>query len=107
VTLTLVTGPGERTYWLQYAAKDAAARQRALAGLTESRVVVSRHDRGRPCRREAVERAHGALSARRLRRAREVVAAAAVAREAQLRLMNGVYGGGAEPEPGQPVKVVN
>jgi predicted Zn-dependent protease len=26
--------------------------------------------------------------------------------EAQLRLMNGAYGGG-EPKPGQPVKVVN
>ena len=30
--LTLVTGPGGRIYWLQYAAKDAAARQRAAAG---------------------------------------------------------------------------
>ncbi|HEY6355657.1 MAG TPA: peptidase, partial [Burkholderiaceae bacterium] len=27
--------------------------------------------------------------------------------EAQLRLMNGDYGGGAEPKAGQPVKVVN
>ncbi|HET7527411.1 MAG TPA: M48 family metalloprotease, partial [Burkholderiaceae bacterium] len=28
VTMTLVSGPGERTFWLQYAAKDSAARQR-------------------------------------------------------------------------------
>jgi hypothetical protein len=27
--------------------------------------------------------------------------------EAQLKLMNGVYGGGAEPKPGQAVKVVS
>ena len=26
--------------------------------------------------------------------------------QAQLKLINGVYGGGAEPRPGQPVKVV-
>jgi hypothetical protein len=27
--------------------------------------------------------------------------------EAQLKLINGVYGGSVEPKPGQPVKVVN
>jgi len=36
VTLTLVNGPGERTFWLQYVAKDAAARQRAEPGLAEA-----------------------------------------------------------------------
>jgi predicted Zn-dependent protease len=41
VTLTLVTGPGDRNYWLQYAAKDAAARQRARPA-ERGRVVVPR-----------------------------------------------------------------
>ena len=34
--VTLVTGPGDHIYWMQYAAKSADARQRAQPGLMEA-----------------------------------------------------------------------
>jgi predicted Zn-dependent protease len=107
VTLTLVTGPGERTYWLQYAAKDTAARQRAEAGLTEAESsfrAMTAADRaaGKPWSVQTVPYPRGGFG--ELARSSPLPAARA---EAQLRLMNGVYGGGGEPKAGQPVKVVN
>ena len=107
ITLTLVTGPGERTYWMQYAAKDAAARQRASAGLTETESsfrAMTAADRAaaRPWSVQTVPFPRGGFG--ELARSSPLPPARA---EAQLRLMNGAYGGGGEPKPGQPVKGVN
>jgi predicted Zn-dependent protease len=107
VTLTLVTGPGERTYWLQHVAKDAAARQRATAGLSEAESsfrTLTPADRAaaRPWSVQTVPFPRGGFA--ELAKTSPLPPARA---EAQLRLMNGAYGGGAEPKPGQPVKVVN
>jgi predicted Zn-dependent protease len=107
VTLTLITGPGERTYWLQHVAKDAAARQRATAGLSEAESsfrALTAADRAaaRPWRVQAVPFPRGGFA--ELAKTSPLPPARA---EAQLRLMNGAYGGGAEPKLGQPVKVVN
>jgi predicted Zn-dependent protease len=106
ITLTLVTGPGERTYWMQYAAKDAAARQRATAGLTETESsfrAMTAADRAaaRPWTVQTVPFPRGGFG--ELAKSSPLPPARA---EAQLRLMNSAYGGG-EPKPGQPVKVVN
>ncbi|MDT8989905.1 M48 family metalloprotease [Curvibacter sp. APW13] len=100
---TVVSGPGDNTYLLQYLARDTAALQRAMPGL------------------QAVESSFRPLSAQDRSQAREWAIATApypkggfaeLARnsplpraEQQLRLLNGVYGGG-EPKPGQMVKVV-
>jgi len=105
LTLTLVNGPGDRIYWLQYAAKDAAARQRADAGLLEAESsfrALTAADRAaaRPWRVQTVPYPRGGFA--ELARASPLTQRA----EEQLRLLNGVYGGGAEPKPGQPVKVV-
>jgi predicted Zn-dependent protease len=106
IALTLVTGPGERTYWMQYAAKDAAARQRATAGLTETESsfrAMTAADRAaaRPWSVQTVPLPRGGFG--ELARSSPLPPAQA---EAQLRLMNGAYSGGGEPKPGQPVKVV-
>jgi predicted Zn-dependent protease len=107
VTLTLVTGPGDRTYWLQYAAKDAAARQRAEAGLTEAEssfrpMTAADRAAAKPWSVQTVPFPRGGFA--ELARASPLPAASA---EAQLRLMNGAYGSGVAPKPGQAVKVVN
>ena len=107
VTLTLVTGPGQRTYWMQHAAKDAAARQRAAAGLAETESsfrALTAADRAvaRPWSVQTVPFPRGGFA--ELAKASPLPPARA---EAQLRLMNGAYGGGTEPKPGQPVKTVN
>ncbi|HSB98452.1 MAG TPA: M48 family metalloprotease [Burkholderiaceae bacterium] len=106
VSLTLVTGPGERNYLLQYAAKDAAARQRAAAGLQEAESsfrAMTAADRAaaRPWGVQTVPYPRGGFA--ELARSSPLPSARA---EAQLKLINGVYGGGAEPMPGQPVKAV-
>jgi predicted Zn-dependent protease len=105
VTFTLVTGPGERNYLLQYASKDAAALQRAAAGLLEAESsfrALNAADRAaaRPWSVQAVPYPRGGFG--ELARSSPLPARA----EAQLKLINGVYGGGTEPRPGQPVKVV-
>ena len=106
VALTLVTGPGDRTYWLQSVAKDGNARQRAQAGLTEAEASfrpMSPADRAaaKPWSIQTVTFPRGGFS--ELAKASPLPAARA---EAQLKLMNGVYSGGAVPRPGQAVKVV-
>ncbi|MDN3919125.1 M48 family metalloprotease [Roseateles violae] len=106
VTLTLVSGPGERTYWLQHAAKSAEAGQRAQAELAEAENsfrALSAADRqaAQPWSVQAVPYPRGGFA--ELAKASPLPAATA---EAQLRLMNGVYGGGPEPRPGAMVKVV-
>jgi predicted Zn-dependent protease len=107
VVLTLVSGPGQRTYWLQYAAKDTAARQRAEAGLTEAESsfrAMTAADRAaaRPWSVQTAPYPRGGFA--ELARSSPLPAARA---EGQLRLMNGAYNGGAEPKAGQLVKVVN
>jgi len=107
VSLTLVTGPGERNYLLQYVGKDAAARDRASAGIREAESsfrALTAADRAtaRPWIVQTVPYPRGGFS--ELAKSSPLPAARA---EAALKLMNGVYGGGAEPKPGQPVKVVN
>jgi len=106
VRLTLVTGPGERNYLLQYAAKDAAAMQRAAAGMLEAESsfrALTAADRAaaRPWIVNTVPYPRGGFA--ELARSSPLPARA----ESQLRLMNSAYGGDAEPKPGQPVKVVN
>jgi predicted Zn-dependent protease len=106
VTMTLVTGPDKRTYWLQYAAKNAEARQRAMPGLMEAESSfrpMSSADRAaaKPWTVQSAPYPRGGFN--ELAKASPLPAARA---EAQLKLMNGVYGGGADPKTGQAVKVV-
>jgi len=104
-TFTLVTGPGDRNYLLQYAAKDPAAMQRAAAGLREAEAsfrALTAADRAaaRPWHVDTVPYPRGGFA--ELARSSPLPQRA----QAQLQLINGVYGGGAEPKPGQPVKAV-
>jgi predicted Zn-dependent protease len=106
VTLTLVTGPGGRNYLMLYAAKDTAALQRAGAQLVEAESSfreLTSADRAaaRPWSVNTTPYPRGGFA--EMARTSPLPARA----EAQLRLMNSAYGGGVEPKPGQPVKVVN
>lgn len=106
VTLTLVTGPAGRNYLMQYAAKDAATLQRSNAQLKEAEAsfrALTAVDRtaARPWSVKAAPYPRGGFA--ELARSSPLPARA----EAQLKLMNSAYGGGAEPKPGQLVKVVN
>lgn len=100
---TLVSGPGEQTYMLQYSAKDAPALQRARAQLREAegsfRALTAQDRRAaRPWVIDTVAYPKGGFA--------ELAKASPIANpEQQLRLINGYYGGGA-PKPGQLVKVV-
>jgi len=105
VRLTVANGPGSRSYLLQYAGRDAAALQRALAGLAEAESsfrALTAADRAaaRPWTVKVVAYPRGGFA--ELARGSPLPTQA----EAQLRLMNGAYGAAAEPKPGQPVKVV-
>lgn len=106
VALTLVTGPGDRNYWLQQAAKSNDARQRAQAALAEAEgsfraMTAADKAAARAWSVQAAPYPSGGFA--ELARASPLPAASA---EAQLKLMNGVYGGGAEPKVGEMVKVV-
>ena len=106
VAVTLVTGPGDRNYWLQPAARNAEARQRAQAGLTEAESsfrTMSADDRAaaKPWRVQSAPYPRGGFG--ELAKSSPLPPATA---EAQLKLMNGVYGGGTNPKPGDLVKVV-
>jgi predicted Zn-dependent protease len=103
--VTLVTGPGNRHYLLQGAARDAAAQGRAAAALAQAESsfrALTPADRGaaRPWVLNTVPYPRGGFA--ELARQSPLPAQA----EAQLRLMNGAYGGSAEPRPGHLVKVV-
>jgi predicted Zn-dependent protease len=105
IEVTVVSGPGGRNYLLQYAAKDAAARQRAGAGLLQAEASfrpMSAIERtaARPWVLKAVPLPRGGFA--ELARSSPLPAPA----EAQLRLINGVYGETADPKPGWLVKVV-
>jgi len=102
VQATLVTGPGPRTYLLQTASKDPAALQRAAAGLQEAEAsfrALTAADRAaaKPWLVRTVLMPAGGF-AELARRSTQT--------EAVLRLLNGVYGGGADPKPGVAVKFV-
>lgn len=106
VRLTIVTGPGGRNYLMQYAAKGAAALQRSDAQLLEAESsfrALTAADRAaaRPWRVKLAPYPRGGFA--ELARSSPLPTRA----EPQLRLINGVYGGSAEPKPGQLVKIVN
>ena len=103
VTATVVTGPQRRHYLLLHAGKDAAALQRARAGLREAEasfrgLVPADRDDARPWVLDLSTYPRGGYA--ELARRSPLPQA-----EAQLRLINGHYGGG-EPRVGQSVKVV-
>ncbi|HET7793406.1 MAG TPA: M48 family metalloprotease [Rhizobacter sp.] len=106
VDLTLVSGPGGHTYALQRAAKSAAAMQNAGTQLAEAEgsfraMTAADRTAARPFTVKTVAYPRGGFA--ELARSSPLPVRA----EDQLRLMNGAYGGGAEPKPGQLVKVVN
>ena len=99
---TLVSGPGSRTYLLQSVAKDAAALQRAAAGLQEAESSfrpLNAADRtaAKPWLVRTVPMPTGGFAE---------LARRSTQSEAVLRLLNGVYGGGTDPKPGASVKLV-
>ncbi len=106
VTLTLVTGPSGRNYLMQYAAKDATTLQRNAGQIAEAEssfraLTAADRTAARPWAVKTVPFPRGGFA--ELVRSSPLPARA----EAQLKLMNSAYGGGAEPKLGQAVKVVN
>jgi predicted Zn-dependent protease len=102
--LTLVSGPHDHNYLLQYAARDAATLQRNLGqiGAAESSfraLSAADHKAARPWTIDIAPYPAGGFAELAKRSPLTTMA------EQQLRLMNGAYGGG-EPGAGQPVKVV-
>ncbi|RZU02994.1 M48 family metalloprotease [Rivibacter subsaxonicus] len=107
VQATIVTGPANSNYLLLYAAKDAAARERALPQLREAEAsfrAMSAADRkaAEPWTIRAVPYPRGGFAELAKRSPLQPAELA----ERQLRLINGVYGGG-EPKPGQLVKIID
>jgi predicted Zn-dependent protease len=105
VHVTIVSGPRQHVFLLQHAARDAASLQRAQAGLREaqgSMRAVTAADRAsaRPWHVKTVPYPRGGFA--ELARGSPLPTMA----EAQLRLLNGAYGGGSEAQPGQVVKVI-
>ena len=105
VRVLLVSGPGNRTYLLNRGARDAAALQRAAAGLAAAEgsfrpLSTAERAAARPWVLTTVSFPRGGFA--ELARSSPLTAQA----EAQLKLLNSAYAGGAEPRPGQPVKVV-
>lgn len=104
IEVTLVTGPGQNTYLLQNAAKDAQALQRAKAQLREAEGsfrAMTAQDRSaaRAWAIRTVPYPKGGFA--------ELARTSPIERpEQQLRLINGYYAGG-EPKPGQLVKVID
>lgn len=106
VRLTLVSGPGQRNYLLQYAARDAKALQGAATQIAEAEssfraLTAADRSAARPWTLKTVPYPRGGFA--ELARSSPLSTRA----EAQLRLLNGVYNGGDEPKIGQAVKVVN
>ncbi len=106
IQLTLATGPGGRNYLMQYTARDAAALQRAEADMVRAEssfrsLTAADRAAAKPWQLRSVPLPRGGLA--ELARNSPLPAAQA---EAQLRLLNAVYGGGTEPAAGQLVKVV-
>jgi predicted Zn-dependent protease len=106
--ITLASGPGNRVFLLQHAARDAAALQRAAAQIQEAEgsfraLTAADRAAAKPWAVRTVAFPRGGFA--ELAKASPLAAQA----EAYLRLLNGAYGssgGGTEPKPGDPVKVV-
>jgi predicted Zn-dependent protease len=102
---TIVSGPSDHHYALLYAARDAATMQRAAPQLREIEAsfrALSAADRSaaKPWTLKTVPFPRGGFA--ELARRSPLPSRA----EQQLRLINGVYGATADPQPGQPVKIV-
>ncbi len=105
VELTVVSGPGGRTYLMVYAARNAAALQRALGSMREAEasfraLTPSDRQAARGWVIDTVPMPAGGF---------EQLARSSVLggdKVAQLKLLNGVYGGAAPPAAGQLVKIV-
>ncbi len=104
IEATVISGPGNHRYLLVWSARDANALQRARGGLQQAQDsfrAMTAADRARAVpwvvRTVPFPRGGFAELARR---------SPLDAPEQQLRLINGVYGGGALPAPGALVKVV-
>ncbi len=105
VRALLVSGPGNRNYLLNYGARDSAAMQRAAPGLVDAEgsfrpLSAAERTAARPWVLHTVPYPRGGFA--ELARSSPLTVQA----EAQLKLLNSAYVGGAEPQPGQPVKVV-
>jgi predicted Zn-dependent protease len=102
--LTLVTGPNNRNYLLQYAARDADTMQRNLAQLGEAEnsfrpLTAADHAAARPWKIDIVPYPAGGFA--ELAKQSPLTTLAVQ----QLRLINSAYGG-FEPRVGQSVKIV-
>ena len=105
VRVLLVSGPANRNYLLFRGARDATALQRAASALAEAEssfrpLGAAERAAARPWTLKTAPYPRGGFA--ELARSSPLPLQA----EAQLRLMNSAYGGGPEPRPGQPVKVV-
>ena len=105
VRVSVVTGPGNRFFLLQHAARDAAALQRAAAALRDAEgsfraLGAAERAAARPWVLRTMSYPRGGFA--ELARGSPLQAQA----EGYLRLLNGAYAGGPEPAPGAPVKVV-
>ena len=99
---TIVTGPNNANYALLYLAANDAAKARAMQGMNATektfRAMTSADSRAaRPWAVDLVPFPRGGFAA---------LQTPGVSTERQLRLLNGLYDGGAEPRVGQLVKVV-
>jgi predicted Zn-dependent protease len=104
VELTLVTRPSNRNYAFIYAAKDQQSLQRAYRQMQEAEssfraLTAADRNAARPWKLKTVAYPRGGFP--ELARQSPLTSNA----EQQLRLLNGVYGGG-DVKPGQLVKVV-
>jgi predicted Zn-dependent protease len=103
VEATVVSGPGEKMYVLQYSARDAQTLQRLRATLAEAQAsfrALTPQDRtaAKPWGVKLLPYPGGGFA--------ELARTSPIARpEQQLRLINGYYAGG-EPKVGQLVKVI-
>jgi predicted Zn-dependent protease len=102
---TIVTGPAERHYAMLYAARDAQALQRAAPALRETEasfrpMTAADRTAAKPWSLKTVPFPRGGFA--ELARRSPLPTRA----EEQLRLLNGVYGSTKDPQPGQPVKIV-
>ena len=106
VRVTVVSGPQDRLYLLQYAARDDQAAQRATVALQTGEasfraLSAADRDAARPWRLKTTPFPRGGFA--ELARLSPLPAPA----EPALRLLNGLYGGGTEPRSGQTVKTVD
>jgi predicted Zn-dependent protease len=105
VQVLLISGPGKRNYLLSHGSRDAAAMRRAAVGLAEAEgsfrpLSTAERAAARPWVLQTVPYPRGGFA--ELARSSPLTVQA----EAQLKLLNSAYAGGAEPRLGQAVKVV-